>query len=103
MTQRMSILYPRPSDIRWMESEAKVSQTFRDEYFDLLVKVLLRNNTTIELIDTVWTSGIESRNIFQTLSPAQKTAIDCLNTVTAKVWMNGIHGNTYDEGLTADD
>jgi hypothetical protein len=95
----ISIFNPRPSQIRWMESNI-TDDAVRDEYFEKLFRMLIANKARdVELVDDVWSSGIQSRNIFDGLTESQQDAIEQLNTRSSIVWMNGVHGQEWNVGL----
>lgn len=71
-----------------------------DDYFDVLMQVLLREYTMMDVIEDIWVGGQEDRAIFEAMTDWQKDAVANLETPACQVYLNGVYGREWDYGLS---
>jgi hypothetical protein len=88
----------RPSEREWMLANFEHAHV-SGQYFEELMAQLLRTYRVTSLIDDIWVGGIENRLVFALLDAQHRMTIENLDTDAARVFMNGINGRDWNEGI----
>lgn len=89
----------RPSEREWLQANFGRAE-MRQNYFDDLMRQLLRTYQDTTMIDDIWVGGIEHRRVYRLLEDEFRSAIENLNTPASICFLNGVHGREWDYGLS---
>ena len=66
-----------------------------DSYFEALMRILLKEYRTIDLVEDVWVGGRHDREIYLKMPLVHRMTVHNLNTTASRVFINGVHDREW--------